>query len=341
MTTAVTTRPERPAAGSPWLRTRDPEPGTPSTLGATMTADGVNVQRLRASGRPRSTCCCSHRSTTWRPTRVVTLDPAGQPDRRLLARPRRGRSVRGSCTATPPTGHGRRRTGLRFDSARRCSSIRTVEASPCRAAIDGWTRATRATACRHEERRRRLSATTTGRAIGRSGGRSATRSSTRRTSPGSRPIPARGSRRGPARHVRRVHRQDPVPRRPRDHRGRAAAGLPVRPLAAPAGLVNYWGYQPVSFFAPHAAYASRRGADGRRSTSSATSSRRSIGPASRSSSMSSTTTPPRSARTDRRSASAGWPTTTTTCSTPIPVALHRRQRHRQHAQRERRRSSAG
>ena len=27
-------------------------------------------------------------------------------------------------------------------------------------------------------------------------------------------------------------------------------------LAAPAGLVNYWGYQPVSFFAPHAGYAS-------------------------------------------------------------------------------------
>ncbi|HEV8403459.1 MAG TPA: glycogen debranching protein GlgX [Candidatus Limnocylindrales bacterium] len=31
------------------------------------------------------------------------------------------------------------------------------------------------------------------------------------------------------------------------------------PLAAPAGLVNYWGYQPVSFFAPHAGYASRPG----------------------------------------------------------------------------------
>ncbi len=27
---------------------------------------------------------------------------------------------------------------------------------------------------------------------------------------------------------------------------------------APAGLTNYWGYQPVSFFAPHAAYSSRR-----------------------------------------------------------------------------------
>ena len=28
--------------------------------------------------------------------------------------------------------------------------------------------------------------------------------------------------------------------------------------ACPAGLVNYWGYQPVSFFAPHRAYSSRR-----------------------------------------------------------------------------------
>ncbi|MFM7265810.1 MAG: glycogen debranching protein [Cyanobium sp.] len=30
------------------------------------------------------------------------------------------------------------------------------------------------------------------------------------------------------------------------------------PAAAPAGLVNYWGYQPVSFFAPHEGYSSRR-----------------------------------------------------------------------------------
>jgi glycogen operon protein len=30
--------------------------------------------------------------------------------------------------------------------------------------------------------------------------------------------------------------------------------------AAPRGLVNYWGYQPVSFFAPHGAYCSRRDA---------------------------------------------------------------------------------
>jgi isoamylase len=30
------------------------------------------------------------------------------------------------------------------------------------------------------------------------------------------------------------------------------------PQAAPAGLVNYWGYAPVSFFAPHQAYSSRQ-----------------------------------------------------------------------------------
>jgi isoamylase len=37
--------------------------------------------------------------------------------------------------------------------------------------------------------------------------------------------------------------------------------LPVHcfdPLACPAGLVNYWGYQPVSYFAPHPQYSSRR-----------------------------------------------------------------------------------
>jgi glycogen operon protein len=34
------------------------------------------------------------------------------------------------------------------------------------------------------------------------------------------------------------------------------------PLAAPAGRTNYWGYQPVSYFAPHAQYASRRDAAG-------------------------------------------------------------------------------
>ena len=34
------------------------------------------------------------------------------------------------------------------------------------------------------------------------------------------------------------------------------------PLSAPPGHTNYWGYQPVSFFAPHAGYASRPGPTG-------------------------------------------------------------------------------
>src|SRR4029077_15658243 len=37
--------------------------------------------------------------------------------------------------------------------------------------------------------------------------------------------------------------------------------LPVHAFdtqACPPGLVNYWGYQPVSYFAPHPQYSSRR-----------------------------------------------------------------------------------
>ena len=30
------------------------------------------------------------------------------------------------------------------------------------------------------------------------------------------------------------------------------------PLACPEGLLNYWGYQPVAYFAPHPKYRSRR-----------------------------------------------------------------------------------
>ena len=62
-----------------------------------------------------------------------------------------------------------------------------------------------------------------------------------------------------ARHVRRHDREDSLSARSRDHRRRAAARVPVRSRrTAPPGLVNYWGYSPVSFFAPHAGYSSRR-----------------------------------------------------------------------------------
>ena len=121
---------------------------------------------------------------------------------------------------------------------------------------------------------------------------------------------ARGSR-----HVRRFHREDPVPRRPRDHRRRAHAGLRVRSPRGPDRTGQLLGLPARRRSSPRIR-PTPAGPDSRPpSTSSATWSRRSTAPVSRSSSTSSTTTPPRSARTDRRSASAALPTTTTTSST--------------------------
>ena len=59
-------------------------------------------------------------------------------------------------------------------------------------------------------------------------------SSTRCTSAGSRGTPTPASTRSDARHLRRADREDPVPAGPRRHRGRAAAGLPVRRPGLPA-----------------------------------------------------------------------------------------------------------
>ena len=84
--------------------------------------------------------------------------------------------------------------------------------------------------------------------------------------PAARPAsPSSCAARTPGWHARR----DRPPQRPRRHRGRAAAGAPVlhRAGASPAaGMANYWGYNSLGFFAPHAAYASAgdRGAAGHR-----------------------------------------------------------------------------
>ena len=98
-----------------------------------------------------------------------------------------------------------------------------------------------------------------------------------------------------ARHLRGADREDPVSQGSRHHRRRTAAGVPVRSAGCAAGRVNYWGYQPVSFFAPHHAYSSRREPLGGRSTNSATWSRRCTARASRSSSTSSSITRPKAA----------------------------------------------
>jgi len=42
------------------------------------------------------------------------------------------------------------------------------------------------------------------------------------------------------------------------HRRRTAAAVPVRRPGCPAGRVNYWGYAPIAFFAPHQGYSSRQ-----------------------------------------------------------------------------------
>jgi len=61
-----------------------------------------------------------------------------------------------------------------------------------------------------------------------------------------------------ARHLRGADRQDPLSSGTGHHRGELLPVFAFDAQDCPRGLVNYWGYQPVSFFAPHAAYSSRR-----------------------------------------------------------------------------------
>ena len=71
---------------------------------------------------------------------------------------------------------------------------------------------------------------------------------------------APGHPRGAARHLRRARApgRDRVPAAARRHRGRAAAGAPVRAgldARAERGLRNYWGYNSIGYLAPHNEYA--------------------------------------------------------------------------------------
>ena len=103
----------------------------------------------------------------------------------------------------------------------------------------------------------------------------------------------------------------------------------TEPALLRRGLPNYWGYNSLGFFAPHAAYSSRGAA-----TRCASSSRwcgPCTPPASRSSSTWSTTTPPRAPRTVRSwpsAASTTPPTTGSAASDPVPLRrLHRLRQH--------------
>ena len=71
---------------------------------------------------------------------------------------------------------------------------------------------------------------------------------------------APGRARGPARHLRgaRPSRRARTPHLSRRDDGGAAAGAPPRDraLAGETGLANFWGYNTLGFFAPHAGYSS-------------------------------------------------------------------------------------
>ena len=66
-----------------------------------------------------------------------------------------------------------------------------------------------------------------------------------------------------ARHVSGTDRQNSVSQRSRRDRSRVAAGVPVRRAGCYTGHVNYWGYSPLSFFAPHIGIQLPKGSPGR------------------------------------------------------------------------------
>ena len=227
-----------------------------------LDAEGLNFA-VRAPSATRSRRACS---TIGGEEARVPLRSAATGPARLRPR-RRGRD---SATASARTGRGTPGQGLRFNPAK-------LLARPLRPR-----HRRRASRWRRRARGRRPPATprTTGPARLRAA-RAARRSSSTDDFDwgGDRPpdVPwARHGRlraarqglhraaprraRGAARHVRRARAPggDRAPASARRDGGRAAAGAPVRHRAAAgrgAGLANYWGYNTLGFFAPHAGYA--------------------------------------------------------------------------------------
>ena len=104
------------------------------------------------------------------------------------------------------------------------------------------------------------------------------RSSTRCMCAASPAIPVPASRRGQARHLRRADREDPLSAGTRHHRGRTAAGLSVRRAGLPAGQGRTTGATRRSRSSRRTRPTARARTRSARSTSSATWSRRCIGP---------------------------------------------------------------
>ena len=233
-------------------------PGASAPLGATVSS----AASTSASSPAHATgveLLLFDRVDDARPARVIRLDPVDQPHLSLLARLRarlcgradlrlpRRRAVRSraaACASTPP----------------RCCSTRTAAASPSPTSYGRERRAQARRQRRHgdEERRGRPARPTTGRATRRSQRPLVADDHLRDARARLHPPSQLRRRRGDARHLRRPDREDPLPPGPRHHRGRAAAGVPVRRAGLPGRAWSTTGAtQPVSFFAPHQAYSSR------------------------------------------------------------------------------------
>ena len=258
--------------------------------------------------------------------RLRAPGPAHRADRRRLARAGRGRPARAALRLPGARAVGPRarpplqpRQAARSTPTPEHSTVRCASTPPCSARPSASDDTVPDPRLGRRSCRTRWSSTrrTTGRDDRPPDVPGPTRWSTSCTSRASRRAPRRA--RGTPRDVRRSRApgRDRAPRRPRRHDRRAAAGAALlqRADAAAARAANYWGYNTIGFFAPHAGYAAR-GAAASRSVSSATWCGRCTPPASRCSSTSSTTTRPRAAPTARRCPSAAWTTRPTTgCST--------------------------
>ena len=240
---------------------------TSSPLGATPCRDGVNFSvfsrqrhrgraaalrpRRRRAGRRASIRLDPVANRTYHYWHVFVPGVTAGPDLRL-SRARAVRSGERACASIRP----------------RCCSIRMAAAWWCR---DGYSREAAARAGRQrrdgdEERGGRSVAPTTGKATRRCAGRRRGPSSTRCTCAASPAIPSSGVGREDARHLRRPDREDSVPAGTRHHRGRTAAGVPVRRAGLPAGTGQLLGLRaglvlraaPGVQLAPGSARAGRR-----------------------------------------------------------------------------------
>ena len=236
-----------------------PARGAAPRSGRPLGHGGRQLQPVLADTPPASSCCCSTATTTPSPARVIPLDPADNRTYHYWHA-----FVPG---VTPGQLYGYRVAGAVRSRARPALRSRQGAARPLR------------------PRRGRPEAATTATRPARPGDNAATAMKSVVVDPAAydwegdvplrRPsaqtiiyeMHVRGFTRHPssgvgeqtARHLRRPDREDPLPPAARHHRGGAAAGVPVRRRrTARPGKVNYWGYAPVSFFAPHQAYSSRQ-----------------------------------------------------------------------------------